>query len=58
MSEQALKELLIKELQDTYSSETQIIEALPAMAEAASSPQLKQAFETHLRETDGDYSAA
>ncbi|WP_246472440.1 ferritin-like domain-containing protein [Azospirillum tabaci] len=53
MSEQALKELLIKELQDTYSSETQIIEALPAMVEAASSPQLKQAFETHLRETDG-----
>lgn len=53
MSEQALKELLVKELQDTYSSETQIIEALPAMVEAASSPQLKQAFETHLRETDG-----
>lgn len=53
MSEQALKDLFIKELQDTYSSETQILEALPAMADAASSPQLKQAFQTHLKETDG-----
>ncbi|MBP2295787.1 YciE/YciF ferroxidase family protein [Azospirillum rugosum] len=53
MSEQALKDLFIKELQDTYSSETQILEALPAMAEAASSPKLKQAFQTHLKETDG-----
>ncbi|WP_207482611.1 YciE/YciF ferroxidase family protein [Arenibaculum pallidiluteum] len=53
MSEQALKDLLIEELQDTYSAETQITEALPKMAQAASSPQLKQAFETHLRETEG-----
>lgn len=53
MSKEALKDLLIEELQDAYSSETQILEALPAMAEAASSPQLKQAFQTHLQETDG-----
>ena len=52
MSKEALKDLLIEELQDAYSSETQILEALPAMAEAASSPQLKQAFQTHLQETD------
>ncbi|WP_377811785.1 ferritin-like domain-containing protein (plasmid) [Azospirillum sp. A29] len=53
MSKEALKDLLIEELQDAYSSETQILEALPAMAEAASSPQLQQAFQTHLKETDG-----
>lgn len=53
MSKEALKDLLIEELQDAYSSETQILEALPAMADAASSPQLKQAFQTHLKETDG-----
>ncbi|WP_372399832.1 ferritin-like domain-containing protein [Azospirillum sp. HJ39] len=53
MSKEALKDLLIEELQDAYSSETQILEALPAMADAASSPQLKQAFQTHLQETDG-----
>jgi ferritin-like metal-binding protein YciE len=53
MSEQALKDLLIEELQDTYSAETQIADALPKMADAASSPQLKQAFQTHLQETQG-----
>lgn len=53
MSKEALKDLLIEELQDAYSSETQILEALPAMADAASSPHLKQAFQTHLQETDG-----
>jgi ferritin-like metal-binding protein YciE len=53
MSKEALKDLLIEELQDAYSSESQILEALPAMADAASSPQLKQAFQTHLQETDG-----
>jgi ferritin-like metal-binding protein YciE len=53
MSEQALKELLIEELQDTYSAETQIVEALPKMANAASSSELKQAFQSHLAETEG-----
>jgi ferritin-like metal-binding protein YciE len=53
MSEQALKDLLIEELQDTYSAETQILGALPKMAEAASSQQLKQAFQTHHQETQG-----
>ena len=51
MSEQALRDLLIEELQDTYSSETQIVAALPKMAEAATSTVLKQAFQTHLQET-------
>ena len=53
MSEQALRELLIEELQDAYSAETQILEALPKMADAASAQELKQAFQTHRQETEG-----
>jgi ferritin-like metal-binding protein YciE len=52
MSEQALRKLLIEELRDTYSAETQITQALPRMAQAASAPGLKQAFQHHLRETE------
>ena len=46
-----LKDLLHYELRDLYSGETQLIEALPKMAEAASDPQLKEAFNAHLNET-------
>jgi ferritin-like metal-binding protein YciE len=48
-----LRELYINELRDLYSAETQLLEALPQMAEAATSPELKSAFVTHLRETKG-----
>jgi ferritin-like metal-binding protein YciE len=48
-----LEELLVDELKDLYSAETQLIKALPKMAEAASSPELKQAFEGHLQQTRG-----
>jgi ferritin-like metal-binding protein YciE len=46
-----LEELLVDELKDIYSAENQIIKALPRMAKAASSPELKRAFERHLEET-------
>jgi ferritin-like metal-binding protein YciE len=46
-----LNELLVDELQDLYDAENRIIEALPKMAEQASSPDLRNAFEQHLRET-------
>jgi len=46
-----LEELLIDELKDIYSAENQIIKALPKLAKAASSPELKRAFERHLEET-------
>jgi ferritin-like metal-binding protein YciE len=49
----SLQELLIDEMRDLYSAETQITKALPKMAKKASNPQLKKAFETHLRETEG-----
>jgi ferritin-like metal-binding protein YciE len=46
-----LDELLQDELKDLYSAENQIIKALPKMAKAATSPELRRAFERHLEET-------
>jgi ferritin-like metal-binding protein YciE len=46
-----LDELLQEELKDLYNAENQIIKALPKMAKAASSPELRRAFERHLEET-------
>jgi ferritin-like metal-binding protein YciE len=48
-----LKDLLIDELHDILSSEEQIVEALPEMVRASESPELKNAFESHLKETKG-----
>jgi ferritin-like metal-binding protein YciE len=46
-----LENVVILQLEDLYSVEEQLIEALPKMAEAASSQELKSAFQTHLEET-------
>jgi len=46
-----LRALYIDQLQHLLSMEMQLTEALPKMAEAATEPQLKQAFTTHLQET-------
>ena len=51
MSKDSLRELYIDELKDLYNAETQLVKALPKMAKAASSDQLRQAFEEHLRQT-------
>jgi ferritin-like metal-binding protein YciE len=51
MKLESLQELLIDELKDLYSAENQLVKALPKMAKAASSPELKAAFEEHLEET-------
>jgi len=48
-----LQDLLVDQLQDIYNAETQLTKALPKMAKAASSPELRQAFENHLQETLG-----
>ena len=45
------RDLLIEELKDLYSAETQLIKALPKMAKAADSEELKNAFQTHLEQT-------
>jgi len=46
-----LHEAFVEELRDTYDAEKQLTKALPKMAKAASSPELQEAFETHLEET-------
>jgi len=49
---QDLKDLLTHEIQDLYSAETQLIEALPKMAKNATNPELKKALQQHLRVTE------
>ena len=46
-----LKDLYVEQLRDLYSAETQLTEALPKMAEAAQTPELKQGFTDHLAQT-------
>lgn len=47
-----LQKLFLEELRDLYHAEGQLLKALPKMAEGATSEELKNAFETHLKETD------
>jgi len=53
MAVKSLAELWHTQLQDAYSAETQLTKALPKMAKAATSPELKAGFEQHLQETKG-----
>ena len=46
-----LRELFVHELKDLYSAENMIIKALPKIAKAASSEELRSAFEEHLEQT-------
>jgi ferritin-like metal-binding protein YciE len=48
-----LSDLFEDTLKDIYFAEKQILRALPKMAKAASSPQLREAFEAHRQETEG-----
>ncbi len=48
-----LQDLFEHELKDLYSAEKQLIAALPRMAKTASNEQLRKAFESHLKETEG-----
>lgn len=47
----SLRDVLTESVRDLYSAETQLIKALPKMAKAATTPELKEAFTTHLEET-------
>lgn len=51
MKLKSLQDLFADEIKDLYSAETQIVKALPKMAKAASSSELKEAFEEHLEQT-------
>ena len=53
MNLETLKELYVNELRDLYNAEGQLVKALPKMAKAASSDELKEAFEKHLEQTKG-----
>ena len=53
---ESLRDLYILELRDLYSAENQLTKALPKMAEAAKSMELKAAFQSHLEETRGHVS--
>jgi ferritin-like metal-binding protein YciE len=48
-----LQKLYTDELRDLYNAENQLVKALPKMAKAASSDDLKDAFEKHLEQTKG-----
>ena len=45
------RDLLVEELKDLYSAENQLLKALPKMAKASTSDELREAFETHLQQT-------
>ncbi len=51
MKLESLRDLYVEQLQDLYNAEQQLIKALPKMARAASSEELKAAFEDHLGQT-------
>ena len=51
-----LDDLFVHTLRDIYYTENRIVKALPDMIEKASEPQLKQAFNSHLGETENHIS--
>lgn len=48
-----LQDLLVEQLKDLYNAEQQMVKALPKMAKAAGSEDLRNAFEEHLEQTKG-----
>jgi ferritin-like metal-binding protein YciE len=52
MKLELMEDFYIEELKDIFDAEKQLTKALPRMAEAATSPELREAFQMHLRETE------
>lgn len=48
-----LREALVDEIKDLYNAEKQLTKALPKLAKGATSDELREAFESHLEETEG-----
>ena len=48
-----LREALVEEIRDLYNAEKQLTKALPKLAKSATSDELREAFESHLEETEG-----
>jgi ferritin-like metal-binding protein YciE len=53
MEANRLKHLYVEELKDLYSAESQMVKALPKMAKAATSEELRAGFQEHLKQTRG-----
>ncbi len=53
MALKSLHDLYVNELKDLYSAENQLVKALPKMAKAANSPELRDAITEHLEVTKG-----
>lgn len=53
MPNENLQKLYVDELKDLFSAESQLLKALPKMAKAASSDELRTGFEKHLEQTKG-----
>jgi len=51
MKIESLRDLYLEQLRDLFNAEQQLIKALPKMAKAASSAELRAAFEDHLEQT-------
>ena len=53
MKMELLEDFYIEELKDILDGEKQLLKALPKMAEAAQAPELRESFELHLKQTEG-----
>jgi ferritin-like metal-binding protein YciE len=52
MALQSLEDLFLHDLKDIYNAEMQMTKSLPRMAKKASAPELRRAFEQHLKQTE------
>jgi ferritin-like metal-binding protein YciE len=53
MKIETMEDLFLEQVEDLYDAEHRLVKALPKMAEASTSLSLRQAFESHLMETEG-----
>src|ERR1700746_1089420 len=53
MKIETMEDLFLEQIEDLYDAEQRLVKALPKMAEASTSPELRQAIESHLGETKG-----
>jgi ferritin-like metal-binding protein YciE len=53
MAENTLRQLFIDELRDLYDAENRLVKAIPKMAKASNSDELRSGFEHHLEQTKG-----
>ncbi len=48
-----MEDLFVDQLRDLYHAEKQLVKALPKMAKNSTSPELRNAFQEHLQQTEG-----